>query len=123
MNERLKSEPAEQEPVSPLSAVLIVFGLLSCCLMPTILGLLSLLGGWLTALPAFDAYRSSLLVPITAILFFVWRRLYRPAKACGLDEGCTSQPKSGLFYKVIFWIVTLGFFNILAYPSLVNIFP
>ncbi|HAT7610299.1 TPA: mercuric transport protein [Citrobacter freundii] len=123
MNDRLKPEPPEQEPVSSLPAVLIVFGLLSCCLMPTILGTLSLLGSWLSALPALEAYRSSLLVPITAVLFLAWRRLYRPSQACDLDNGCTSQPKSDLFYKISFWIIAIGYARVFAYPYLVNVFP
>lgn len=125
MNDQLKSkvQEHEQEPVSPLPALLIVVGLLSCCLMPTILGLLSFLGSWLSALPALEAYRSSLLVPTTAALFLTWRRLYRPSKAWASSGGCASKPRFGLFYKVSFWTVAIGSARVLAYPHLINIFP
>jgi len=127
MNDRLKSERQEQEQeqelASPLPALLIVVGLLSCCLMPTILGLLSILGTWLSALPALEAYRSSLLVPITAALFLAWRRLYRPSKACDSSGGCASQPRFSMFYKISFWIIAIGSARVLEYPQLVNVFP
>lgn len=129
MNDQLKSkvqEPEqehEQEPVSPLPALLIVVGLFSCCLMPTILGLLSLLVSWLSALPMLEAYRSSLLVPITAALFLAWRRLYRPSKACDSSGGCASKQRFSTFYKISFWIIAIGSARVLAYPQLVNVFP
>lgn len=125
MNDRLKSEAheQEQEPVSPLPALLIVVGLLSCCLMPTILGLLIFLGSWLSALPALEAYRSSLLVPITAALFLAWRLLYRPSNACESSGGCASKSRFDMFYKVSFWIIAIGSARVVAYPHLVNVFP
>jgi len=125
MNERLKSkaQEEEQEPASALPALLIVVGLFSCCLMPTILGLLSFLVSWLSALPMMEAYRSSLLVPITAALFLAWRRLYRPSKACDSSGGCASKPRFSAFYKISFWIIAIGFARVLAYPHLVNVFP
>lgn len=118
MNKCPKPEQPEQEPTSPFPALLIIFGLLSCCLGPTMLALLSFLGSWLSDLPMLQAYRSWLLVPVAATLFLAWRRAYRPLEECGPSGTCASPPKSRVVQKTVLWIASIASFRLLAYPLL-----
>ena len=54
-------------------------------------------------------------------LFFAWRRIFRPARACAPDDAC-AVPQVRTAYKVIFWIVTALVLIALVFPYLMPLF-
>ena len=54
-------------------------------------------------------------------LFFAWRRIFRPARACAPDDVC-AVPQVRTAYKVIFWIVSALVLIALAFPYVMPLF-
>ena len=54
-------------------------------------------------------------------LFFAWRRIFRPARACAPDDAC-AVPQVRTAYKVIFWIVAALVLIALVFPYLMPLF-
>lgn len=77
----------------------------SCCILPFVLVMLGLGGVWLGKLHALYAYRWLFFGLSAIVLFFAWRRLYRPVTACADGDICAA-PAIKRGYRVLFWIVT-----------------
>ncbi|MDZ7784158.1 MAG: mercuric transporter MerT family protein [Halioglobus sp.] len=77
----------------------------ACCVLPFVLVMLGLGGAWLANLHALYPYRWLLIGLSAVVLFFAWRRLYRPATECAEGEVC-AVPTVKRGYRVLFWMVT-----------------
>lgn len=86
----------------------------ACCLGPLILVSVGLSGAWIGNLTALEPYRPFFIAAALVALFFAWRRIFRPARACGPGEAC-GLPQIRSTYRIIFWavaalvVVALGF--------------
>ena len=76
----------------------------ACCLGPLVLVLLGVSGAWIGNLTRLEPYRPFFLSAAVIALFFAWRRIFRPARACTPGEVC-AVPHVRTTYKIIFWCV------------------
>ena len=60
----------------------------TCCLGPLVLITLGFSGAWIGNLTALEPYRPIFIGAALVALFFAWRRIFRPARACEPDEAC-----------------------------------
>ena len=93
----------------------------TCCLGPLVLITLGFSGAWIGNLTALEPYRPIFIGVALVALFFAWRRIFRPARACGPDDAC-AVPQVRTAYKVIFWIVTALVLIALVFPYLMPLF-
>ena len=107
----IQNEPSIQPESDRSSAGLLALGgfgavlVSACCVLPFVLVMLGLGGAWLANLHALYAYRWLFLGLSAIVLFFAWRRLYRPATECADGEVC-AVPTVKRGYRVLFWVVT-----------------
>ena len=106
---------------SPLDrAALAVGGLAAllagaCCLGPFLLVSVGIGGAWLANFGALEPYRPVFIAVALVALGFAWRRIYRPADACGPGEVC-AVPRVRRGYKIAFWLVAALLLAMLGIP-------
>src|SRR5690606_30011167 len=93
----------------------------TCCLGPLVLITLGFSGAWIGNLTALEPYRPIFIGAALVALFFAWRRIFRPARACAPDDVC-AVPQVRTAYKVIFWIVSALVLIALAFPYVMPLF-
>jgi mercuric ion transport protein len=93
----------------------------TCCLGPLILVALGVSGAWIGDLTVLEPYRPLSIGAALVALFFAWRRIFRPARACEPGEVC-ALPQVRTTYKVIFWIVAALVIIALAFPYVLPLF-
>ncbi|HFL1970757.1 TPA: mercuric ion transporter MerT [Stenotrophomonas maltophilia] len=93
----------------------------TCCLGPLVLITLGFSGAWIGNLTALEPYRPIFIGVALVALFFAWRRIFRPARACTPDDAC-AVPQVRTAYKVIFWIFTALVLIALVFPYLMPLF-
>ena len=93
----------------------------TCCLGPLILVALGVSGAWIGNLTVLEPYRPLFIGAALVALFFAWRRIFRPARACEPGEVC-ALPQVRTSYKVIFWIVAALVLIALAFPYVLPLF-
>ena len=93
----------------------------TCCLGPLILITLGFSGAWIANLTVLEPYRPFFIGAALLALFFAWRRIYRPAKACQPGEVC-ALPQVKSSYRLLFWGVFMLVVVAMAYPYLVPFF-
>ncbi len=107
----IQNEPSIQPESDRSSAGLLALGgfgavlVSACCVLPFVLVMLGLGGAWLANLHALYAYRWLFFGLSAIVLFFAWRRLYRPATECADGEVC-AVPTVKRGYRGLFWVVT-----------------
>jgi mercuric ion transport protein len=92
-----------------------------CCLGPLVLITLGFSGVWIGNLTVLEPYRPIFIGVALVALFFAWRRIFRPTRACAPDDLCAT-PQVRTAYKVIFWIVAVLALIALVFPYLVPVF-
>ena len=100
--------------VGILSSVLAFLGVVSCCGLPILAGVLAWLGIGATQLSFFAEYRPIFIgVAIVALLFGFWQVYFKKrSSCCGATSCCgtadkqeqEAKPKSQLFQKIFLWI-------------------
>ncbi len=93
----------------------------TCCLGPLVLITLGFSGAWIGNLTTLEPYRPIFIGAALVALFFAWRRIFRPARACEPDEAC-AVPRVRTTYKVLFWIVAALVVIALVFPYLAPLF-
>ena len=93
----------------------------ACCLGPLVLVLLGVSGAWIGNLTRLEPYRPVFLSGALIALFFAWRRIFRPARACTPGEVC-AMPHVRSIYKVIFWCVATLIVIAFAFPYAAPLF-
>ncbi|MGX0587472.1 mercuric ion transporter MerT [Sphingomonas sanguinis] len=93
----------------------------TCCLGPLVLVALGFSGAWIGNLTVLEPYRPIFIGAALVALFFAWRRIFRPARACGPDDVC-AVPRVRTTYKIIFWIVAALVLLALAFPYILPLF-
>lgn len=93
----------------------------TCCLGPLVLVALGVSGAWIGNLTALEPYRPIFIGVALVALFFAYRRIFRPRKACTPLEIC-SVPQVRAAYKIIFWIVAALVGIALAFPYVLPLF-
>jgi len=93
----------------------------SCCLGPLVLVTLGFSGAWIGNLAVLEPYRPLFVGAAVVMLFFAWRRIFRPYGACAPSDAC-SVPRTRSVYKSVFWIVSLLVLTALAFPYLMPLF-
>ena len=115
----MRGEPPAQQPAVRMAS-LTLGGLAAilasaCCLGPLVLVLLGVSGAWIGNLTRLEPYRPVFLSGALIALFFAWRRIFRPARACTPGEVC-AMPRVRTTYKVIFWCVAALVLVAFAFP-------
>ena len=93
----------------------------TCCLGPLVLVALGFSGAWIGNLTVLEPYRPIFIGVGLGALFFAWRRIFRPVRACRPDEVC-AVPQARTTYKMLFWIVVALVLVALAFPFVVPFF-
>ncbi|KAF0809719.1 mercuric ion transporter MerT [Alcanivorax sp. S71-1-4] len=92
-----------------------------CCLGPLVLITLGFSGAWIGNLTALEPYRPIFIGTALVALFFAWRRIFRPARACAPGDVC-AMPQARTTYRVIFWIAAALVLIALVFPYLMPLF-
>ena len=121
----MRGEPPAQQPAVRMGS-LALGGLAAilasaCCLGPLVLVLLGVSGAWIGNLTRLEPYRPFFLAAALIALFFAWRRIFRPARACTPGEVC-AMPHVRSIYKVIFWCVATLIVIAFAFPYAAPLF-
>jgi mercuric ion transport protein len=93
----------------------------ACCLGPLVLVLLGFSGAWIGNLTVLEPYRPIFIVVAVALLWFAYRRIFRPVSACKPGELC-AIPQVRTTYKIIFWVVVALVLVALAFPYVLPLF-
>lgn len=94
---------------------------LICCLGPLVLVALGFSGAWIGNLTVLEPYRPIFIGAALVALFFAYRRIFLPAKACKPGEVC-AVPQVKTAQKIIFVIVAALTGIALAFPYLLPLF-
>ena len=94
------------------SSILAFLGVVSCCGMPIVAGVLVWLGIGASQLSFFAEYRPVFIgVAIVALLFGFWQVYFKkPSSCCTTDKSCCGtpakdeKPKSNIVQKIFLWI-------------------
>ncbi len=116
--------PAQQPAVtmgSPALGGLAAILASACCLGPLMLVLLGVSGAWIDNLTRLEPYRPFFLGIALIALFFAWRRIFRPARACTPGAVC-AMPHVRTPDKVIFWCVAALVLVAFAFPYAAPLF-
>lgn len=100
--------------VGILSSLLAFLGVVSCCGLPILAGILAWLGIGASQLSFFAEYRPFFIgVAIVALLFGFWQVYFKKKTSCCTTTSCCGtsdtkeenpKPKSNLFQKIFLWI-------------------
>lgn len=93
----------------------------TCCLGPLLLVTLGFSGEWIGNLTVLEPYRPAFIGAGLGALFFAYRRLYRPARACNSGEVC-AVPRVKKVYKGIFWTVCALIVVAIGFPYILSLF-
>ena len=93
----------------------------TCCLGPLVLITLGFAGAWIGNVAALEPYRPIFIGAALVALFFAWRRIFRPVRACHPDDVC-AVPQVRTTYKVTFWIVVTLVLIAVVFPYLMPLF-
>jgi mercuric ion transport protein len=94
----------------------------SCCLVPLVLVSLGLSGAWLSNLRVLQPYSSVFIGVAVVALALAGRSLFRSTASCpvgnGVPGGIRRNPLSGsgLFYRILFWVIATLTLILLATP-------
>jgi mercuric ion transport protein len=92
----------------------------TCCLGPLVLVMLGFSGAWIGNLTVLEPYRPIFIAVALAMLFFAYRRIFRPA-ACRPGDVC-AIPQVKKTYRVVFWVVVALVLLALVYPYILPLF-
>jgi len=93
----------------------------TCCFGPLVLVTLGFSGAWIGNRTVLEPYRPIFIGVGLGALFFAWRRIFRPVRACRPDEVC-AVPQARTTYKMLFWIVAALMLVALAFPYVMPLF-
>ncbi len=93
----------------------------TCCLGPLLLVTLGFSGAWIGNLTVLEPYRPIFIAVALTMLFFAYRRIFRPAAACRPGDVC-AIPQVRSTYKLIFWLVAGLVLLALVYPYVLPLF-
>jgi mercuric ion transport protein len=93
----------------------------TCCLGPLLLVTLGFSGAWIGNLTVLEPYRPIFVGIGLLSLFFAYRRIYRPVRACNPAEVC-AVPQVKKAYKVTFWTVAALVVIAIAFPYILPFF-
>lgn len=93
----------------------------ACCLGPLLLVVLGVSGAWIGTLTMLEPYRPAFIAVAGIALFFAYRRIFRPVKACGPEDAC-AHPQSRRTYRVLFWFVAALVMVALGFPFIIPLF-
>lgn len=93
----------------------------TCCLGPLILVGLGFSGAWIGNLTVLEPFRPLFIGAALIAMFFAWKRIHAPAKACDPENLCAA-PRAKTAYKLIFWIVAALVSVALVYPFILPFF-
>lgn len=97
--------------VGVLSSMLAFLGMMGCCGLPILAGVLAWLGIGASQLSFFAAYRWWFIgFAVVSLLFGFWQVYFKKSKGCcetaasSCCSGDAGKPKSQLFQKIFLWI-------------------
>lgn len=89
----------------------------TCCLGPLVLIMLGFSGAWIGNLVLLEPYRPIFIGLAVVVLFFAWRRIWRPVTVCVPGEVCAA-PETKRAYKLLFGIVVVLVLIAFGFPHI-----
>jgi mercuric ion transport protein len=93
----------------------------TCCLGPLLLVGIGFSGAWIGSLTALEPYRPIFIGASLIALFFAYRSIFRPVRACDSGDAC-AIPQVKTAYKIIFWVVAALVVIAVAFPYILPYF-
>lgn len=93
----------------------------TCCIGPLVLVLLGVSGAWIGNLARLEPFRPFFIAAAVAALFFAYRRIFRPVRACAPGEVC-ALPAVRTAYRASFWIVAALVLLAAGFPYILPLF-
>ena len=93
----------------------------TCCLGPLILLSLGVSGAWIGNLTLLEPYRPYFIGAALVALLLAYRRVFRPAWACGPGQVC-AVPHVNRTYKILFCVVAALIAVALSFPYVAPLF-
>lgn len=93
----------------------------TCCLGPLLLVAIGFSGAWIGNLTVLEPYRPLFIGVALLTLFFAYRSIFRPARACNPGDVC-AVPRVKTAYKIIFWTVAALVVVAIAFPYILPLF-
>ncbi len=78
-------------------------------------------GAWIGNLTRLEPFRPIFIVVALVALFFAWRIIYLPVRACQPAEVC-ALPQTSRLYKILFWASAALTLLALVYPYFAKYF-
>lgn len=98
-----------------LGAVIAAIAASLCCIGPLVLLAFGMGGAWLSTYTQLPWLRPVSIVVACALLILTFWKLYITPKHCADDGRCT-QSKSLRIQRIIFWIIAVLVFLLVAFP-------
>lgn len=104
-----------------IAGVFAAIGASLCCVAPLLFVSLGLGGAWLANFSALESVRPIFIALALVFIGFAYYQLYVTQKACKSGVVC-ADPDTLIKQRVIYWIVTIPLFGLLAFPWLAPLF-
>lgn len=92
-----------------------------CCVAPLVLLSLGIGGAWMTNFSMFEPLRPLFLLLTLIFVWLAFRKLYLTPETCELDKPCADN-ETIRKQRVIFWVVTIPLFGLVAFPWVAPLF-
>lgn len=120
MSDTLMSKPGKSRGALAAGGIAAILAS-ACCLGPLVLVALGFSGAWIGNMTVLEPYRPIFIGAALVALFFAWRSIFRPVRACNPGEVC-AIPRVRTAYKITFWIVAALALLALAFPYVLPLF-
>lgn len=104
-----------------IAGVLAGIGASLCCVAPLVLLSLGLGGAWVANFAAFEPLRPAFLMLTLLFIGLAFRKLYLTPRTCEHGKLCADDATISN-QRVIFWVVTIPLFGLVAFPWFAPLF-
>ena len=101
--------------------LLLAIGASVCCVGPLLLLALGIGGSWVGSLTSMETYRPIFIGLTLLFLGMALRKLYLVPQVCTPGTPC-ADPRTIKWQRLMFWIVAVSIFVLLALPTLAPLF-
>lgn len=100
---------------SLIASTMAAIGASACCVLPLVLLMLGIGGAWVAQLAKLEPLRPVFVMVTLIFLVLAWRKLYRAAQACSVDQVC-ADTRVIARQRILFWITAVVLGALLVLP-------